>query len=337
MNILFTGMGSHHCKRPDNTSFFTVLDSVLSEYAQVTWASPSLSWTKEDLEKYDHIIFGFLPPTSLSANKVYGGLHVLGLMFDSPKLKIVVDSPQIWQYKNSIAAVVKDPSILFGVFYSRREGYQTILKTPSVVEKATAHMLVSEWPSIIYPALPWNTDQKIRSILGFGNPEKVYGVNFDSLIVDPEVPRIGRKDYWSVENIKNSWVDSLEKTTVFPKAATKVGRKTDDLYALQTIRDGIGLIVPPQERNMTTWWNYRIIQALNTSTPIVTNWLDTKNFSDSWSLLPYQVEDMSPAQRQQLASTQRGVYLESIPSNNELEAEVTKLLLGSTLERLQNA
>lgn len=327
-------MGSHHCKKPANTSFFSILDSVFSKYGKVTWAAPSLSWKKEDLEKYDHIIFGFLPPTSLTANKLYGALHVLGLMFDSPKLKLVVDSPQVWQYKNSINAVLKTPSILFGSFYSKREGYQTAITNPGIVEKSLAHMLVSSWPKIIYPGLPWNTDDKVSSALGFGNNLKVVGLNFDSLYVDPEIPRIGRKNYWSVENIKSSWIEQINKTTIFPKESTKYGKKTDDSYALETIKNSVGLIIPPQERNLITWWNYRIIQALNTSTPIVTRWEDTTNFSDSWSLLPYQVEDMSPAQRQQLAYTQRGVYLEALPSTEELGAEVEKLLLVSTLERL---
>ncbi len=334
MKILFTGMGSHHCKKPSNFSFFNILDSVLSEYADITWSSPSFSWTKDDLEKYDHIIFGFLPPTSLSANKLYGALHVLGLMFNSPKIKLVVDSPQVWQYKNSINASLKNPSILFGSFYSKREGYNTVLKNPSIVEKAIAHMLVSDWPTIIYPGLPWNSDEKVSTALGFGDSSNTFGVNFDGLFIDPEVPRIGRKDYWAVENIKNSWVDHINKSTVFPKQPTKAGKKTDDTYALDVIRNGMGLIIPPQERNLITWWNYRIIQAFNTSTPIVTDWNETTNFADSWSLLPYQVEDMSPSQRQQLASTQRGVYLESLPSINELGSEVEKILVGSRLERL---
>ena len=333
MKILFTGMGSHHCKKPTNTSFFTVLDSVLSEHAEITWASPELSWKVEDLEKYDLIIFGLLPPTSLSANKLYGALNVLGLMFDSPKLKLVVDSPQVWQYKNSIAASIKNPSILFGNFYAKREGYQKALKNPSIVEKAIAHMMVTEWPTIIYPSLPWNTDEKVASLLGFGDEKKVLGVNFDSLFINPETPRIGRKDYWSVENIKNSWLEYVNKSTVFPKEPTKLGRKTDDDYALEVIRSGVGLIIPPQERTLLTWWNYRIIQALNTSTPLVTYWPDTLGFSSSWSMLAYQVEDMSPAQRQQLASTQRGVYLEALPSTSELSAEVEKILIVSNLER----
>lgn len=332
MKILITGMGSHHCKKPDNVSFFSLLDSVLSEYADVVWSSPNVSWKKEDLEKYDHILFGFLPPTSLNANKIYGALNVLSLMFDSPKLKLVVDSPQIWQYKNSISASTKNPSILLSSFYSRREGYQTAIKNPGFIEKAFAHMMVSKWPKIIYPSLPWNSEEKISSILGFGSANETFGLNLDSLLIEPETPRIGRKDYWAVENIKNSWVSSLNSSVSFPMEPTKAGKKTDDSYALEKIKNGIGLIVPPQERNLITWWNYRIIQALNTSTPVVTYWPETANFNHNWAMLAYQIEDMSPAQRQQLAAAQRGVYIENIPSKAELYYEVDRILLGSTVE-----
>lgn len=327
-------MGSHHCKRPENTSFLSLLDDYLSKYAEVIWASPSMSWKKEDLEKFDQIIFGMLPPTSLSANKIYGALNVLGLMFESPKLRLFVDSPQVWQYKNSIAAVTKNPSILYSKFYSRREGFEAATRNTAIVEKAAAHMLVSEWPEIIYPSLPWNSDEKIASLLGFGDPGRVTGVSLDNFIVSPEPSRIGRKDYWAVENPKSTWLESLDKITTFPKENTKVGRKTDDTYALEIIQNSVGLILPPQERNSTTWWNYRLIQAMNTSTPTVTYWMDTQNFSQSWSVLAYQIEDMSSSQRQQLASTQRGVYLEALPSNDENEYLLRNLLIDSVKEKI---
>jgi hypothetical protein len=334
MKILFTGMGSHHCKRPDNTSFFTLLSDFLSEYAEVVWASPSMSWKKEDLEKYDQIIFGFLPPTSLSANKIYGALNVLGLMFDSPKLKLVVDSPQIWQYKNSLSAVIKNPSILFSNFYSKREGYEAATRNTSIVDRACSHMRVSEWPTILYPGLPWNSNEKISNLLGFGSAETTVGISLDPLHIEPEPARIGRKDYWALENQKSTWLESLNKSLTFPLEPTKIGRKTDDSYALEIIRDGMGLLLPPQERNSTTWWNYRMIQAMNTSTPISTYWPDTVGYSPSWGMLAYQIEDMSPSQRQILASTQRNFYLESLPSREETKKELKDLLLNSTKERI---
>jgi hypothetical protein len=334
MKVLFTGMGSHHCKRPSNTSFFTALADSMSDFAEIVWMSPSISWSRDDLEKYDLIIFGFVPPTSLSANKLYGALNVLGLMFDSPKLKLVVDSAQIWQYKNSIAAASKDPSILYGNFYARREGYEAAKRNTSIVERATAHMLVSQWPDILYPSLPWNSDEKISSLLGFAAVENLIGVNLDATMLEPEPPRIGRRDYWAVENPKSSWISSLDKLTVFPKEPTKIGRKTDDDYALDTIRDSVGLVLPPQERNSTTWWNYRIVQALNTSTPIATYWPDTVDFSSEWSVLPYQIEDMSQAQRQSLAKAQRNQYMDTLIPASEVKTELMGILVDSMSERI---
>lgn len=334
MKILFTGMGSNHCKRPSNVTFFTSLSDVLSEFAEVSWESPSLSWSREYLEKYDLIVFGFLPPTSLSANKIYGALNVLGLMFDSPKLVLAVDSPQVWQYKNSIAAVAKSPSILFSSFYSKRESHEAAKRHTGIIEKATAHMLVSDWPRIIYPSLPWNSDEKISRLLGFGSPQKTTGISVDAFLVDPEPARIGRSDYWSLENPKSSWLESVQKSISLPVEPTKNGRKTDDEYALNLIRSGVGLIVPPQERNSTTWWNYRLVQALNTSTPVVTYWQDTQGFSHYWANLAYQIEDMSASQRQVLASTQRNIYLEAIPSIDDSKKLVVDYLLDHSKETI---
>ena len=334
MNVLFTGMGSHHCKKPDNVSFFGVLDEAISRYANVVWSSPNVAWKKEDLEKYDLIVFGFMPPTSLSANKLYGALNVLSLMFDSPKLKLVVDSPQIWQYKNSINASIKNPSILLGNFYARREGYEAATRNKTFVEKALAHMMVSTWPEILYPAMPWNSSERVAEALSFVGPERLKGVYADSFLMDPEPARIGRSDIWAVENPKNTWAQLAAKGLSFPQQATKLGRKTDDDYAKTVIESSVGLLLPPQERNDIIWWNYRISQALNTSTPVVTYWPETRNFSQSWAMLGYQVEDMSPAQRQVLASTQRNVYLDYLPTAEEALIDIRDNLLGSIQERI---
>jgi len=334
MKVLITGMGSHHCKRPDNVSFFALLADSIEEFADVTWMSPSTSWTFEDLDKYDQIIFGFMPPTSLSANKLYGALNVLSLMFESPKLKLVLDSPQVWQYKNSIKAVVRNPSILLGTYYNKREGYSDISSNQIMLSKVANYFSGNDWPVIIYPSLPWNSNEKVASLLGFASERNLFGINLDAGCIAIEPSRIGRLDIWAVENPKSSWLQGLYKTLVFPQLSTKVGRKTDDTYALDTIRNSVGLILPPQERNSTTWWNYRIVQALNTSTPIVTYWPDTKDFSASWSILGYQVEDMTPAERQALAATQRDVYFSSISSKEESLRMLRELLTDSAKERI---
>jgi hypothetical protein len=326
-------MASSHCKRPANVSFFTNLSDAVSKFAEVVWASPSQSWTKKDLEVYDVIIFGMTPPTSLSANKLFGALHVLGLMFDSPKLKLVVDSAQMWQYKNSVAAVKRDFSSLFGSFYFRREGYATAKESPKMIEKAVAHMSDSAWPTIFYPSLPWVSDSKVASLLGFVGEESLVGLNLDSLLLNIEPPRIGRKDYWSVDAPKSSWLEPLDKVLVYPRTATRIGRKTDDAYALGIIQNSAGFILPPQERKAGTWWNYRMVQALNTTTPITTYWQDTYKFHSSWGALAYQIEDMSVVERQHLATAQKNVYINAIPDKDSVINYLKINLIDSSKER----
>lgn len=334
MKVLFTGMGSHHCKRSENMSFFNLLADAVGDFAEVVWMSPSLSWSFDDLDKYDQIIFGFMPPTSLSANKLYGAFNVLAHMFDSPKLKLVIDSPQVWQYKNSIKAVSRDPNILLGTYYSKREGFDLASRNKEMIAKVSSYLAGDTWPTVLYPSLPWNSTEKVASALELPGVKNIVGINLDSRLLAVEPPNIGRKDVWAVENVKNSWLQPVSKTIAFPQAPTKLGRKTDDEYALDLIRDSVGLILPPQERNSLTWWNYRLIQALNTSTPVATYWPDTKDFSTAWAILPYQIEDMTPSERFSLAATQRETYSDSISSSQESLQLLREILIGSTEERI---
>lgn len=334
MKVLFTGMGSNHCSRPSNTTFFTVLANAASEFAEVIWASPKLSWTKKDLEQFDAIVFGFIAPTSLSANKIFGALHVLGLMLDSPKLKLVVDSPQMWQYKNSLKAVQRDAGILFGSFYSKREQFDQASKEKHKIEAAVEKLNSGLWPEIIYPSLPWIESGVVAKILDFAPVENLRGVNLDSYLINTEPPRIGRRDVWAVENHKSSWLTEQEKFLSFPWANTKIGRKTDDTYALGVIRNSVGLLLPPQERKAGTWWNYRMYQALNTGTPIATYWQDTYKFDASWGALAYNIEDYNQAQRQMLANSQRQTYVAAIPTKEEALNILKFNLLDSVKERI---
>jgi hypothetical protein len=117
MKILFTGMGSSHCKKTDNASFFSSLADGYSELAEVVWSAPKITWSRADLESFDLVFLGFMPITSKSANHLYGALHVLNLLYESPKLRLVVDNPQIWQYKNSISSFRRAPEQIFTDFY----------------------------------------------------------------------------------------------------------------------------------------------------------------------------------------------------------------------------
>lgn len=332
MKVLFTGMGSHHCKQPANVSFFSVLADQISKFAQVIWASPSVDWTSEYLEQFDHVIFGLLPPTSISANKLYGALNVLDIMFDSSRLSIVVDSPQVWQYRNSINAVSRDYNILLGSYYSKREGFDAAARKKAMLESVSAKMSSDLWPRLLYPAVPWNSEARVRDALGFALASDMVGLNFDAQSIGTGLVNFSRADVWAAENIKSSWLSYISKSIILPIQPTKLGRTSDDAHAMDVIKGSIGILIPPQERNNLTWWNYRVVQALNSSTPIVTYWQDTGNLDHSWATLAYQVEDMSPAQRQHLSAMQRVSYINGLEAFESSSDVIKNIVVNSSKE-----
>lgn len=333
MKVLFTGMGSNHCSRPANTTFFTVLADSVAKFADVVWSSPKLSWTASDLDKFDAVIFGFIAPTSLSANKIFGALHVLDLLYDSPKLKLVVDSPQMWQYKNSLNAVKRDPDLLFTPFYAKRESYSTAYENRDFVYSVVEKLQSENWPDILYPSLPWLDAERVSNVLGFAEASHLTPISLDSRLVSPEIARIGRRDTWAVENPKSSWLQEVQKTLAFPQIQTKTGRKTDDDYAIGVLRNSMGLIIPPQERKSGTWWNYRMFQALSTGTPIATYWQDTYKFDPNWGVLAYTLEDLDPPGRQAIANAQRKSYMAAVPGPEQALKEL-KNAVSTVKERL---
>lgn len=337
MKVLFTGTASSHCKAPSTTTFFGLLAKAVSEFAEVVWAAPKLSWTKKDLEEFDVIIFGFTPPTSLSANKIYGAMHLLGMMYDSPKLRLVVDSQQVWQYKNSVEAVKRDVNTLFSSFFSKKYGYFEAKSETGrkYIEIASSKLNSGETPVMYYPSLPWSSDEKVASILGFPSRGRVVGLNLDSLLLLPEPYSLGaRSNVWAVEDTKRTWYKNLKPTLTMPEVDVRSSKTLDDKSAAASIRSSIGLIVPPQDRKTGTWWSYRYAQALNSHTPIATLWQESRALDSSWAQLPYQIEELSESQRGDLSRAQLESYQAAIKPKSAIIQELRQNLLSLAKERI---
>lgn len=326
-------MASSHCHPRENVSFFGTLAKAVGEFAEVVWATPKVSWTKSDLDQFDFIFLGFIPPTALSANKIYGAMHVLGLMFDSPRLRLVADSQQIWQYKNSINHIKKDVSKLFDSFYSKRAEYSRAKESlgGSQIELAAEKFDSSVWPITYYPSLPWTEGAVAARSLGFSLQKRLIGINLDSTLLNPEPYDVSDKPpFWSVVPSDGKWLKKVDPFIVHPLVQTVVHDET----SLKTIKDSIGLLIPPQDRNLGTWWNYRYIQALNSNTPIITDWTTIRNFDPSWSYLAYQIEEMSQAERLEVAKNQLESYRSSIKTKNEAIDSLKESILDLRLERI---
>lgn len=326
MKVLFTGMASAHCKQPTETTnktFFTVFSGLFNEIApsaDVVWQTPSLSWTKEYLDQFDLIFVGIIPPTALSANKVYGALSAIELMYESPKLHLILDSAQLWQYETGFAAIARDPGYITGGFFSKRfenklaTSPEALTRLKSVSDK----FLLQQWPKTIYPKLPWKSDEAVEVHLPNARGSLV-GVNLDAYLLNEEfVVAHGGRYGWAIDSTSTKWSKSIDKVTRLPATKMKKTLRASDDEVYDTLRDSIGTLISPQDRGVGTWWSYRYIQAMNATSPIVTEWKESSKLSHHWAHLAYQIEDMSEAERFNVAAKQVDTYYDAIPTKQDI-------------------
>lgn len=338
MKILMTGMASAHCSVKGNVTFFQGLYRAFSSFCDVTICEPKPTWTRSDLEAFDLVVVGLTPPTSLAANKIYGAFHVLDLMYESPKLRLVVDSPQLWQFKNSIASFKRSPLQILGAAYKSRKNYSLALDSLSGEFVSLAEkMSTLIWPKTYLPKLPWASTESAAIKTGFVPPSRALGIQIDSFFLD-RAPSASssmvKKQQWAVENFKSTWWSLASKLLRLPGVPTADGSRPKDSQVESVISASVGLVVPPQDRKVGTWWTYRYIQALNSNTPVITHWQDTAQFSEAWSKLAYQVEDMDAYDRQDLARIQYKDYTDNVPNSDQVVETLRKDLIESTQERI---
>lgn len=324
MKVLLTGMASSHTSEKvhrSNLGFFGILNNALvSQGHDVEWTSASVSWTKEKLDTYDAIFVGVVPPTTLSANKAYGALSVIELMFESPKLRLVIDQPQHWLLEASLGSVLKNPKSLVKPFYFRRSEF-TLASKPEVLERlvrACELLQGQQWPISVYPGLPWKSDESVSKHLPRGAEGNLIGLNFDA-IYNKSGPTdfFKPEEVWTTNNISTRWAYNIQAQLERSVSEPKYSKKDTDFEISERVVESIGFLLAPQERHGGTWWSPLIMTALNGQTPIVTEWRETMEFSKNWAYLATYIEHMQPDERFVVTKLQKQDYLDAIPTKEE--------------------
>lgn len=301
-------------------SFAGAIHKVLvSAGHQVTWEDPDLSKTFTDLDQFDAVLVGVGPITSIGANRVYGALSIIDLMWKSPKLSLFIDAPNTVQILGSLRAIDSNPSNLLKEFYSYRKGYSTVvsdLVISSRISNAATRLMHEEWPTTIYPSLPWKTDQDAGKKLPKNALKNFLGLNFDSHFLVPGEPvTVEKRLKWAVDTYNNKDTKKLTATLGLPTSPMKWNKGWTDLEAVDQILRSSGAIVSPY-RGDGTWWSYRYVQAMNSSTPVYSDWTETSALGKSWSYLAPAIEDMTHQERLELSTEQMISYLDAIPNKN---------------------
>ena len=79
-------------------------------------------------------------------------------------------------------------------------------------------------------------------------------------------------------------------------------------------------------RNEGTWWSYRYVQAINSLTPVFTDWQESQSIGPEWGLLAQTIESMSEEKRNLVAMAQRESYIAAIPTKDKSKLMLEKAL-----------
>lgn len=324
MRILITGATasqSPNVKSRGTPTFSRFVDKALRESGhEVTWINPSVSLSENYLDEFDSVLVGIAPPTSTAAHRIYGTLSVIYFAKNLGKLSLMVDAPEPKRLWSGIRAIRNKPEDLTKEFYSKRKEYSKILEE-SVLDRlhSSIEFLYSEeWPTTIFPSLPWSDYPSISSEIPRTNKNNLVGLNFDHLVlsdisINHQKSYSNGLDYWVSDSMNTKWSKSIEKTVEYRVEPVRKTRWEDNEKVTSRMQSSLGCLISVYDKG-SPWWSPYLAQALSLRLPIVTDWKLSSMLGNDWSLLANSVEELSPQERRALSDSQRGTYLSATPS-----------------------
>lgn len=331
--ILLTGMTSSHTSDVTNKrslGYAGVINSVLvSAGHDVAWADPEITWDEAYFDAYDAVVCGLSPLTSLTANRVYGALNAIDALYDSNRLTLFIDAPEPSLIATSLRSVYTKPENLTKELYIKRKHFADAAEPENSkrLHSAVQRLIEDEWPITMYPGLPWKAASFMAS-MPFGLENRLLSMNLDGCLVDRvSEDNMERESHWVADSASSPWVSGVAQGLVRTVNPLVSGiTKTDILVRTQLLQSS-GVLISPHKRS-GTWWTPLYAHAMNTSTPIATEWRESSNIGPAWNLLASQIEAMSPADRKVVSTEQRDEYIDHI-----MTAEQATLLLETEVLR----
>lgn len=309
-----------------NLSFSSAINLALQNAGHtVVWADPKIDITKDELDSYDSVIVGIAPITSLSANKIYGALNIINILWESSKLNLLIDAPNVSQIATTLRSVKNNPDTLTKDFFSNKKGYSSVVASPTLkasILKAIDLLLEKDWPTTLIPVLPWKQtySDKELNLPELAKKFIVY-LNLDSHLIEDPSDSLDRVYKWTSDQPESPWTKKISKTIEVPIFPVKLNKGSTDKDVLAQISRSMGVLLSPH-KNEGTWWSYRYVQSINSLTPVATFWEESGSIGSEWNLLAATLESMSEEKRILVAIAQRESYIAKIPTKKQS----TKLL-----------
>lgn len=336
MRCFVTGMTAQQANPASvkrGANFTGLLVRALKERGhEVDWHDPSVEMSKGALGRYDSVIVGMAPITSLGANRTYGALSTIWHLWEDPRLALLVDAPDPHKIRGSLEAIMKKPENLTKTFFSYRLEYAAAVESRNASRLLDTVELLKDdaWPMTVGPRLPW---QQIMQMRGLLSPSpNVHLINLDRMVLDdaPTLPSAIalRLPVWAYEpSTSHRWLRTQNVTWDTGSIAKNV-RMDSDKVAFDQLRQVSGCLVAPTRHG--TWWNTRYAQALSQGVPVFSDWTETSLLGPEWGQLPGQFETWDQPQRTALAHAQLRSYRNAIAVQDRVEDLEFALTSGRT-------
>ena len=322
MRVLVTGSTSQQAnpgahRRSANFTGLVWETLRTDEKIETFWLEPSVRWTSSDLGQYDHVFVGLAPLMAMGANRVYGALSVIGELWNSKRLTLVVDAPDPDLVTRNLRSVLLNWPAFTKEFFSYRKEYGAA-RDPEVNDRlrAAAERLLHEaWPRTIVPGLPWTEPARIAACLPQGAAGRVSAVSLDGVLLERfgaparYAPRL--REWAYVRTADRKWLPSLGLGLPVRELVPNHRVATDPAHA-ERIRESVGLLVGPIRGEV--WWTPKIAMALALGTPVFTDWHQSRRLGPEWTPLPAPHELAGPVETARLAADQYDSFAAAVPA-----------------------
>lgn len=330
MKVLVTGSTAQQASRlhAERTPTFSnlLVRSFQDAGVDARVMSPRLDWDEKFLSEFDLVIVGVAPTTSITANKIYPAMITAEKARNIGNLALLMDAPESYKILPSFRSW-QDMEKTLKSFYDRRKNYSEVAQDENLqaqLKSFITHLCEDPWPTTFFPEFPWSTkDYMIKNISNLDS-EALVGVNVDMyvLLQPPKVRNFYASDeYWTCDAM-NPFGKEQQKLLNKPVIPIKSTWESEN-ETLTRIRESIGTLVATY-RWGESWWSPALAQSLSQGVPVVHDWRYTGYMGEEWSHLASTIENMSLSEREELAYSQKQLYLNHLPEQDETSEKLVK-------------
>lgn len=326
MKVLITGATAQQASQKTALRIPTfaslMAQSLESSGATVNFTEPLITMDKAYLAEYDVVLVGVAPPTSLSANKLYPAFAIANRAREVGNLALFLDAPEPFKLQASLKSCYLNISDMQKSFYSRRKNYAEMtsdLGFASEVYSFIEFLYKRPWPVTLFSALPWSQAGAITSAMPNIDESRLFGVNLDAQLLQDSnniLTSSGQETFWTCDAPKTKWSSAIQRTLQYPIVPVRQNKWEDRSQIQNRMANSIGTLVSVY-RASEPWWSPFVAQSLALDTPVITDWRYSSSLGPAWGHLPSTVEEMSLAQRRELALKQKSIYLASLSKTTQ--------------------